>query len=393
MEELKFANRVKHVQKSFIREILKVASRPDIISFAGGLPNKELFPVDALSEGARRVLSHSGKEVLQYSNSEGYLPLREWIANRYAQKGMPISPENILITNGSQQGLDLISKVFLNEGDSVLIEKPGYLGAIQAFSLFQAAMHAVRLEMDGPNVDEFRSVLKGKSPVLSYLIPNFQNPSGVSYSQQKREAIATLVASTSNIIVEDDPYGELQFIGERQASFFELLPKQTILLGTFSKIVIPSFRLGWIVAPPRVMDRLLVAKQAADLHTDYFAQRLMFDYLEHHDIDDHIALIRKVYGRQAKKMVACIKASFPEGTRCSSPNGGMFMWIELPDKLSSTKLFERCIRRNVAFVPGTPFYIGAEDSNCMRLNFSCSNEETIEQGIQVISEELKIMMQ
>ncbi|MCZ7362862.1 MAG: PLP-dependent aminotransferase family protein, partial [Candidatus Methanoperedens sp.] len=265
----RFADRMKTTHKSFIREILKVTQQPEVISFAGGLPNPGLFPVEEIAEASAKVLADDGRNVLQYSTSEGYLPLREFIAERYLRKsGLKIEPDDILITNGSQQGIDLIGKVFLNKGDRVVIERPGYLGAIQAFSIFEPNFQSVPLLDDGIDTDLLEKALNEDNAKLLYTIPNFQNPSGITYSGQKRKDIANIIEKHNVVCVEDNPYGELRFTGEDLPSIRNYLD-ETILLGSFSKIISPGLRLGWICAGKEIMEKLIVAKQAADLHSNY----------------------------------------------------------------------------------------------------------------------------
>lgn len=380
--DYKFSQRIEGVPRSFIREILKVASDPSFISFAGGLPNKDLFPIKEIEEATIKVLENEGKSALQYSTTEGYLPLREYIAERYLKnKGIKVNPENILITTGSQQGLDLLGKIFINEGDPVLIEEPGYLGAIQAFSVFKANFHAVKLHEYGLDLNEFQKVLQTIQPALFYSVPNFQNPSGISYSEENRHQLAGIIKKFSLVVVEDDPYGELRFLGENKTSFYNLLPEQVILLGSFSKTVVPSFRIGWVVAPEKIYDKLVIAKQAADLHTNFFGQKIIYQFLKDNDLDKHISKITAAYGSQRQAMVEAIKKYLPSTVKYTLPEGGMFLWLTLPENISSMQLFDKCIEQKVAFVPGNPFYVGKDKINTLRLNFSCSNAQEIEEGI------------
>ena len=377
------SERIKTVPESFIRRILKVSNQPDVISFAGGLPNADLFPVKALEAACVKVLRHNGKQALQYANSEGDSSLREWIAERYQKiQGLTISPENILITNGSQQALDLLGKVLLNTGDSIAIENPGYLGAIQAFSLYRPEMHTVNIDENGMNTDELTQLLRTKKPKLIYTVPNFQNPTGMSYSQQNRQAVAKIVAQSDALLVQDDPYGELRFSGEPKANFMSLLPEQTILLGSFSKIITPSFRLGWIVAPSAMMKSLVIAKQAADLHTNYFSQQVIVQYLKDNPIEEHIAKITQFYGKQKQAMMDAIAEYFPADVQIVKSEGGMFLWATLPEKMSAMALFDKAIQEKVAFVPGKPFYVGEnQPENTLRLSYVTMDEERIKEGI------------
>ncbi len=392
MEDI-FADRISDVPKSFIREILKVAVDPSIISFAGGLPNRALFPVRELRDAANRVFDLAGEEALQYSNSEGYLKLREYISRRYKDRqGLDIPVGNILITSGSQQGLDLLGKTFLNEGDDVIIEEPGYLGAIQAFSVYKSAFHPVPLDDDGMKVEHLKRVVKTSAPKLMYTVPNFQNPSGISYSDKRRREIADVIRATKTFLIEDDPYGELRFTGSPKRSFKSIIPEQTILLGSFSKTVVPSFRIGWVAAPGTVMDKLIIAKQASDLHTNYFTQRVLYRYLTDNSLEDHTRHIIKVYDSQRLAMIESIERHFPPSVSHTNPEGGMFLWVTLPEKISSLSLFERAIRKKVAFVPGNPFYIDREETNALRLNFSCVDEKTIEEGIRRLGASIKELL-
>ena len=389
-----FSDRMSDVPRSFIREILKVAISPEVISFAGGLPNRELFPVEDLKQSAIKVFDTMGKDALQYSNSEGFLPLREYISNYYlAKHGLQVHPDNILIISGSQQGLDLLGKVLLNQNDEVIIEEPGYLGAIQAFSLYRPKFCPLPLRDNGIDTIELEKVLSTADPKLMYVVPEFQNPSGISYTNETRLSVIENLRKKRCYIVEDNPYIDLRFEGTGSKSFYSWLPDRTILLGTFSKTAVPGLRLGWIVAPDNLMDKLIIAKQASDLHTNIFTQMLLFRYLTDCDIDSHIRKIINVYGRQRDAMVKAIEKYFPSGISFTHPQGGMFLWVTLPDHLSSMELFDIAIKLNVAFVPGNPFYTdGKEMYSTLRLNFSCSDEKTIEEGIHRLAGSIAELM-
>lgn len=377
-----FSDRISDVPRSFIREILKVAIDPAVISFAGGLPNRDFFPVAALQEATHRVFETAGKEALQYANSEGDIVLREMIAQRYRQKkGLEVKVENILITSGSQQGLDLMGKILLNEGDPVAIEEPGYLGAIQAFSVYRARFHPVPVSEEGMDTEALARMLKKEKPKLLYVVPNFQNPSGITYPDANRDEVAGVLQGSDTLLIEDDPYGELRFTGKHQRSFAQRLPEQTVMLGSFSKVVAPGLRIGWIVAPDAIMDKLIVAKQATDLHTQYFGQRILRQFFLENDLDTHIATILKVYDRQRLAMLRSMEAYFPKEVKCTRPEGGMFLWMTLPQGLSAMSLFHRAIEEKVAFVPGDPFYTHRKEVNTLRLNFSCVDETGIDTGM------------
>ena len=369
--------------KSFIREILKVTEDSNIISFAGGLPNPAFFPVKEIAEAAAKIFEMDGRNVLQYSTTEGYLPLRKYIAERYLKRnGLKIHPDQILITNGSQQGLDLIGKAFLNKGDGVVIESPGYLGAIQAFSIYEPIFKSVSLLDDGIDIDMLKKTVRDKQIKLVYTVPTFQNPSGITYSRQKRKDVANILEKHDVIFIEDNPYYELRFAGEDLPLIRNFREENSILLGSFSKIVSPGLRLGWICTTNEIMEKIIIAKQASDLHSNNLAQRIVYQYLIDNDIDEHIIKIREAYKIRRDLMVSMISEHFPEEIEFTKPEGGMFLWITLPEKISSLDLFEHAIKENVAFVPGNPFYVNGGGNNTLRLNFSNSDEEQIEIGIK-----------
>ena len=387
-----FADRMSAVHKSFIREILKVTEDPEIISFAGGLPNPRLFPVQELSEAAKKVLDECGPSVLQYSITEGHLPLREYVSRRYAKRGVKVSPEEILITNGSQQGLDLVGKIFLNKSDEVLVERPTYLAALQSFGMYEPVFSSVTLEENGPDLGSLDDALEGEAPKIFYAVPNFQNPTGISYSSEKRQGVADLLADRDTIFIEDDPYGELRFKGQDKPSMKNFLGDKAILLGSFSKIVSPGLRLGWICAQDEIMEKLIVAKQASDLHSGCLSQRVVYQFLIDNEIDDHIFRIREAYGAQRDLMIKIMEETFPESVKYTRPEGGMFLWVTLPEGFSSLDLFQRAIKDKVAFVPGHAFFADGSGGNTMRLNFSNSDPEKIVEGMTRLSRSVKEMM-
>jgi 2-aminoadipate transaminase len=388
-----FSDRITDVPRSFIREILKVALDPTVISFAGGLPNRALFPSDEIRAATDKVLSVHGRDVLQYGNSEGYPKLREYISERYrSRNGLTVPVENILITSGSQQGLDLLGKILLNDGDSLIIEEPGYLGAIQAFSIYKPKFLPVSVSEQGMDAEKLLAALSAAKPKLMYAVPNFQNPSGISYSSQNRRDVAELLRGTSTLLIEDDPYGELRFEGEDQRSFKELLPDNTVLLGSFSKIIVPGFRLGWIAAPRPIMEKLIIAKQATDLHTSHFTQAIIHQYLMDNNIDEHIGRIRTAYGSQCRAMQDSMRKHFPPYVSHTKPEGGMFVWAELPEQTTALDLFEIAVRDKVIFVPGDPFYVNKKRTRTLRLNFSCVDEKTIETGIRGLAAAMRELL-
>ena len=387
---MEFARRMSTVHRSFIREILKAAVDPEIISFAGGLPNPRFFPVRELEEATRKVLSADGASALQYATTEGYPPLREKIAERYAARGTSVRPEEVLVLNGSQQGLDLVAKVFLDAGDEVLVESPSYLAALQCFGFFEPRFKPLPMDGDGVCGRDLGTALQG-SARLFYAIPNFQNPSGISYSLGRRREAARLLAGSCTVLVEDDPYGEIRFMGEDLPSLRTCVSElgstdASVLLGTFSKIVSPGVRLGWIVAGGEIMEKLVVAKQAADLHSNELTQRIVHRYLCDNDVNAHIQRIKDAYRRQRDLMVGAVKALFPPDVHCTEPEGGMFLWMKLPPGMSALAFFEKGLAQKVTFVPGAAFfpseYRGNGRETTLRLNFSNCDEAMIETGMK-----------
>ena len=377
-----FSSRINSIQPSFIREILKAADDPDIISFAGGLPDKNLFPVEALAQASARQMTKGAQDILQYGQREGEYALRETISSHYRSRhGLDVPVDNILITSGSQQGLDLIGKVLIDKDDRIVIEAPGYLGAIQALGLYQPKFVAVDIEPDGLEIGAFEQSL-ANNPKLLYCVPNFQNPTGYSYSEANKKAIVKLVKNRNLFIVEDDPYGEICFSGKNAPSFYKSLPGQSILLGSFSKIIAPGLRLGWIVAPAAVTRKLLIAKQAADLHSSRLSQNLVLEYLEQNDLQQHLDLLNLHYGKRCESMGELLDQYFGDAIQRSRPRGGMFMWVRFTKPVDTMKLFPQAAAAGVVFVPGQSFYSDNKPSNCMRLNFSCSNHEALEVGVE-----------
>ena len=380
--EKQFAERIQGIPPSFIREILKVTSKNNIISFAGGLPNDALFPLEQLKQASQSAFDNNGSQLLQYSSTEGNTALRSWIAQRYQSQNLKIDVEDILITSGSQQALDLLGKIFINKNDGVVIENPGYLGALQAFRLYQAKFLPVSVDEQGMDLNALQQILANNNPQLIYTVPNFQNPTGISYSEENRQAVAKQVAKTNSYLIQDDPYSELRFSGKTKSNFYSLLPQQTILLGSFSKTIAPALRLGWIVAPKVVMNKLIIAKQAADLHTNSFSQYILVQYLKDNAFDQHLAQLSSYYGQQKTSMEMAIKKYFPENAKLTNPEGGLFLWCTLDKQVSALALFHESIKQNVAFVPGESFYTDNIQKNTMRLNYSCADKGMIEEGIK-----------
>jgi 2-aminoadipate transaminase len=369
-------------KKSFVREIFKFLGDPEMISFSGGFPNPTSFPIEGIKAAAIKVLDSDGANALQYSSSEGYLPLRQYIASRYDKRfGLKIDPSEILIVNGSQQAFDLIAKVFLDVQDTVVIEHPAYLGALQSFSFYEPIFKEVKLTETGLDLDQLADRLK-ENPKLMYVVPNFQNPTGLTYSAENRVAVAELLKKTDTILIEDDPYGELRFKGSDNKPIKSYLDDQTIMLGSFSKIVSPGMRMGWVVAKKDIMDKLIIAKQASDLHSNYFTQRVICQYLLDNDIDQHIQTIKAMYLAQREQMLVSIKKYFDPSITYTEPEGGMFLWVTLPVGISAMKLFENAVVEKIVYVPGDPFYANEDNINTLRLNYTNSTPQEIEEGIQ-----------
>jgi 2-aminoadipate transaminase len=387
MKEL-YSSRMSRVPRSFVREILKVTDDPGIISFAGGLPNPDSFPQEEITESAGYVLKNSGSEALQYSTTEGYKPLRKVIADRYAADGVNVNPDNILITNGSQQGLDLVGKIFLNSEDIIMVERPTYLAAIQSFGLYEPKFISIPLLEDGVDIDVLNNTIERYKPKIFYSIPNFQNPTGISYSLEKRKLMGELLNQKDIIFVEDNPYGEIRFMGEKLPPVKCFLDN-SILLGSFSKIVSPGIRLGWIVADDETMHHLVTAKQASDLHSNFLTQMIVHRYLTGYNVEKHLEMIRNMYKRQRDCMIEMIKKYFPDDVKYTEPEGGMFLWVTLPEGKSSMELFEKALYEKVAFVPGEAFYSDNPQINTLRLNFSNSDLDKIEEGIKRLGNAIK----
>ena len=381
---------IKATPPSFVRGILKAASDPSVISFAGGLPNPISFPQDELLESMERIVKTYGSNVFQYSITAGLPELRQYIADRYNRIfHLNLTIDNILITTGSQQALDLIGKVLLDKGDGVIVEKPTYLAAIQAFSMHQPVFYPVELTRDGMNPDQLQNALQNPVKFI-YTIPDFQNPTGLTYSAENRKSIYEILKDHGVVLIEDDPYGELRFDGERLPYIGAGKLPNSILLGTFSKTVTPGMRTGFIISENKELLKCLsIAKEASDLHTNVFSQYLIWDYLKNNDLDMHIAKIKVLYKKQAQTMMDAMEQYFPPAVTYTKPHGGMFLWVTLPEGVSAMSLFPKALEKKVAFVPGDPFYIGTKNANTMRLNYTNADCETIAEGIHRLGDLLK----
>jgi 2-aminoadipate transaminase len=399
--ESRFSVRARESKSSAIRELLKISDQPGLISFAGGLPAAEVFPVQRFQEACQKVLATHAGSALQYGATEGYEPLREMIARHMARYAILARVENVLITSGSQQALDLIGKLLINSGDRVLVEAPTYLGALQAFNGYGAEYLSVPIDGDGLRTELLETSLR-LGPKFMYILPNFQNPAGVTLSPERRHQLILLADKYGIPIVEDDPYGQLRYEGEHIAPLVVLDRENlrrdngfsignVIYLSTFSKTLAPGLRLGWIVAPPQIISKLVQLKQGADLHTSTFTQCVAFEVARGGFLDQHVKLIRGFYRERRDVMLQALEQFFPPEVTWTHPQGGLFLWVTLPEGMDSQSLFQSALAENVAFVPGDSFYAGNGPESChhLRLNFSHPNPEQIREGIRRLSVALR----
>lgn len=350
-----------------------------MISFAGGLPSPLSFPVDALRSACDQLFEGHSQASLQYGPTEGLAELREWIARRH-----DTSVSRVLITTGSQQGLDLLGKVFIDPGSKLLVETPTYLGALQAFSLYEPSYRSIPSDDFGLVPDALSADMAGGARFL-YAIPNFQNPTGRRLGAERRQALVTRARELGVLLIEDDPYGELSYTGDHLASLHSMNPDGVVYMGSFSKVLAPGLRLGYIIAPEAIHLKLVQAKQASDLHTPTFTQRMAYEALKSGLLEAHIPTIRQRYGMQCEAMLDSLSRHMPEGVRWNRPQGGMFIWLELPEQIDATILLQETVQHNVAFVPGAPFYADGTRHNTMRLAFVTVPPERIEQGIAILA--------
>jgi 2-aminoadipate transaminase len=398
----RFAQRTQRMKSSAVRELLKLTELPEIISFAGGLPAPEVFPVERFAEAYQSVMSHEGPKALQYSTTEGYRPLRELIVHHSTRYGIQIEPDNVLITNGSQQALDLIGKVFINPGDHILVERPTYLGALQAWNSYQAEYIAADTDLDGYVIDSVQTQMRS-GPKFIYALPNFQNPSGVTLSLPRRQALIEVADHYGVPILEDDPYGQLRYEGEHLPSLVTLDSQfrstngaqysgNVIYLSTFSKTLAPGIRLGWIIAPVEVIQRLVQAKQGADLHTGTLNQMLAYEVASHGFLDQHVRHIRAVYRERRDTMLAALEQYFPADVTWTRPQGGLFVWLTFPAHMNTADILKAAVEQKVAFVPGESFHADGGGQNTARLNFSNAAPDQIEEGVKRLARCLKNLL-
>lgn len=397
--EYRYAYRMKAMKSSIIRELLKLTQKPEMISFAGGLPSPEVFPVKEFQEAASRALAQSAEKALQYGTTEGYAPLRELIAQRSARYGLKIGIENISITSGSQQALDLLGRLFINRGDRVIVENPTYLGAIQAWNAYGAEYIPVPMDGEGMITSELEKALRMGAKFI-YVLPNFQNPSGVTLSLRRRQELVELADRYGVPIVEDDPYGQIRFEGEHLPPV-SVVDSQyrgenganydgnVIYLSTFSKLLAPGLRIAWAIGAETVIRKLVQAKQGADLHTSSFNQIAVYEVSQNNFLDKHVELIRATYKARRDAMLEAMDELFPAEVEWTRPEGGMFLFVHLPEGMDATALFEKAVANNVAYVPGAAFHAAGGGENTMRMNFSYSTPDTIREGIARLGTMLK----
>jgi 2-aminoadipate transaminase len=400
----RYALRTKGIQSSIIRELLKLTQNPEVISFAGGLPASDLFPIERFEEACRTVLERDAVAALQYGETEGYRPLRDMIARHIARYGIKAQAENVLVTSGSQQALDLIGKLLINAGDRILVEAPTYLGALQAFTVYGAEYVSVPCDEDGLRIDLLEAALRS-GPKFMYVLPNFQNPGGTTLSLDRRRALVLIADKYGIPIIEDDPYGQLRYEGEHlpplvvldrqnQTSDTAYTLGNVIYLSSFSKTLAPGLRLGWIVAPPEVIAKLVQLKQGADLHTSTFAQVVAYEVARGNFLDERVKRLRIVYRERRDAMLQALAQYFPSEVSWTHPQGGLFLWVTLPKGLDANELFEEALKQNVAFVPGDPFFAPngqtQEGRRHLRLNFSNARPEQIREGIRRLSVAVRV---
>ncbi|MBP3483881.1 MAG: PLP-dependent aminotransferase family protein [Oscillospiraceae bacterium] len=389
---IKFASRMDNLKGSAIRELLALTSKPEVLSFAGGLPASELFPVEKMKAATDAVMNEQGKIALQYSTTEGFLHFREQIAERMcAKNNIKTSADNILVTSGSQQGLDYSARVFCDKGDVIIIESPSYLGALNAFKTCEPNFVAIPTDENGMIMEELEKVLATTERVkMIYVIPDFQNPSGRTWPLERRKQFMEIVNKYEIPVVEDNPYGELRFEGENMPALKSLDTKGLVVfLGTFSKILAPGYRLGWVCAEGEILKKYNFMAQASALQASTEAQLVISKFIDMFDLDEHVAAIKDCYRKRRDAMIQTMEKEFPPEAKFTHPNGGLFTWVELPEYINTNDMAKQCLERNVAYVPGADFFPEPGHNNCMRLNYSCMPEDKIVQGMTVIGEVIK----
>jgi len=384
-----FSERAKELRASEVRELLKLLQVPDMISFAGGFPNPETFPAELIREITNDVLKKDGAQALQYGITEGYMPLREAVADRMKTKGMKVTKDNILIVSGSQQVIDLVGKVFIDPKDTVVVTAPTYLTALTGWAVYQTTFESIPIDSDNMRMDIFEERMKklakrSNPPVIVYALPNFQNPAGVTMPLKNRKKLVDLASDYDFLILEDDPYGELRYRGEHIPPIKSLDDENRVIyMSTFSKILAPGLRIGWVVADEEILKKLVIAKQSADVCANVLGQRIAHEYIVRGHIDPQIEKTRKIYSRKMDLMLGGMEELMPKGITWTKPEGGMFLWVTLPESMDSAELLKKALRKRVAFVTGKAFFADPKDgTSSMRLNFTHPSDELITEGLR-----------
>lgn len=392
MTKFNYSKRVPADGTDAVGAILKAAADPQIISFAGGLPAPELFPVKEMKAAVDQAFDEHGQEAMQYGAAKGVTALRELILRHVGEKENVMgNVNNVLVTTGSEQALDLVGKAFIDPGDTVLVEQPTYLCALDVFRSYGAKFAGVEMDEQGMKMDSLEETLKAHPEAkLIYTVPNFQNPTGRTMAVDRRKKLAELAAKYNVLVLEDNPYGEIRFAGNHVPAVKSFdKTGHVFYMSTFSKTLAPGFRLGWVVAAEEVVNKLTVLKQSADLHTDNLAQYAVVEFLENNNLDAHVEKISALYGKRKQLMVEGIKQYFPAGVKYTDPEGGMFLWVEVPGVDDTVELFKECLKHNVAFVPGDPFFAGKPQPGAFRLNYSNMAEDKIKVGLKQLGEALQ----
>ncbi|MCX6827147.1 MAG: PLP-dependent aminotransferase family protein [candidate division Zixibacteria bacterium] len=388
-EKWNYAPHVLRLENSIIREILKISSKPGVISFAGGLPAPEMFPLEDLKQSAVEMIDEFGSDSMQYSLSMGISHLRKVVAERETRLGSPTKMENILITTGSQQGIDLCARAFIDPGDYIITEYPTYVGALQAFNFYQTRYASVEMDENGMIVEQVEKAIKKYKPKFIYTVSNFQNPTGITMSEERRRTLVEIASKYNIPIVDDNPYGEIRFTGKAMPSLKDIGGEAVISLGTFSKILAPGLRIAWINASEKAMPIFERVKQCADLNANTFTQYMIYGYMRNGKLDGHIETIKNNYATKKDLMLREMANNFPKGISWTKPEGGLFLWVTLPSDMSAKKLFDKAIEQKVAYVYGKPFYPDGNSENTMRLNYCTASMEMISEGIKRLAKLLR----
>lgn len=390
-----FASRMDNIKGSTIREVLKLTERPEVISFGGGMPAAEFFPIDEIQEVTIKVLREDGQKALQYGPTDGFLPLREKVAGRLQRIGIKnITADNILFTAGSQQGLDFCGKVFLDPGDAIVCERPSYLGAINAFRAYECEFIDIPMDNDGILMDELEEALRTNPKIkFIYVIPDFQNPTGKSWSLERRKQLVELANKYGKVIIEDNPYYELRYSGEPKPAIKSFdTEDRVVFLGTFSKTLAPGLRIGWICAGDEILGKYNLIKQGADLQVNSLTQRQINTYMDMYDMDARIEELIEVYRNRREVMVEQMRKNFPDEIKINIADGGLFLWVEFPEHINTTELMPKVLEKNVAYIPGAPFYPNGGGENTARFSFSAMPEDRIIEGVKRMGEALKELL-